>query len=377
MILARMGPAPCPTLCHIQANLQSGMKSCKPQEPHAPTSNMANVDTRGRPLRDLRISVTDRCNFRCKYCMPKETYEEHKFLPRSGILTFEEITQIVDSLSPIGLKKVRLTGGEPLLRRNITELITMLRNGHSELDIALTTNGVLLAKMANALADSGLNRVTISLDSLNENQYKELADVENSATPESVIQAIEIAQAAGLTCKVNTVVQAGVNEDQVVPLIERLGPLGVPIRFIEFMDVGMTNDWNLDKVVTGAKLREMISQKLGPLEKVAPGHKSDVARRWKTPQGWEIGFIESISSPFCGDCSRARLSADGHIFTCLFSNKGHDIKSIIRMEATNDEIAQAIQSIWQARDDAYSEQRGKNTGQASGNDKIEMSFIGG
>lgn len=304
--------------------------------------------------------------------MPREHFDEqHEFLPKEDILRFEEIVRVVQALLPHGLRKVRLTGGEPLLRRDLHELVRQLRDCSQELDIAITTNGLLLKKHLNKLHEAGLSRVTISFDSIDEGIYQAMGDTD--AKPSDVLEAIEQAQHLGLPVKVNTVVKKKVNDGQILALVQTFGPKQIPIRFIEYMDVGTTNDWNLDHVVSGENMRLIIEQGLGPLNARTPIHPSDVARVYATKDGWEIGFIESITNPFCGDCSRARLSANGSIYTCLFSNHGHDVRGILRMGGTKEDIIQAIQSIWQSRDDQYSETRSKHTS----NIKVEMSYIGG
>ena len=304
--------------------------------------------------------------------MPREHFDEnHEFLPKEDILRFEEIVRVVEALLPHGLRKVRLTGGEPLLRRNLSELVRQLRDCSDELDIAITTNGLLLSKHLESLVDAGLSRATISLDALDENTYRLMGDTE--ATPATVLKAIEEAQNMGLPLKINSVIKKDVNENQVINLVRTFGPQGIPIRFIEYMDVGSTNNWNMDQVVSGDSMREVLEQEFGSLQANQPQHASDVARVYSTKDGWKIGFIESITNPFCGDCSRARLSANGSIYTCLFANKGHDVRGILRMDASDDDIARAIQSIWVERKDRYSEERSIQTK----NLKVEMSYIGG
>ncbi len=333
---------------------------------------MVLEDAFRRPLLDLRISVTDRCNMRCRYCMPREHFDEnHEFLPKEDILRFEEIVRIVQALLPHGLRKVRLTGGEPLLRRNLSELVRQLRACSEELDIAITTNGLLLSKHLDALVDAGLSRATISLDALGTDTYQLMGDTE--ATPAVVLKAIGEAQSIGLPLKINTVIKKDVNENQIIDLVRTFGPRGIPIRFIEYMDVGSTNNWNLDQVVSAYSMRKVLEQEFGSLQAKQPQHASDVARVYSTRDGWKIGFIESITNPFCGDCSRARLSANGSIYTCLFANKGHDVRGILRMDASDEDIARAIQSIWVERKDRYSEERSIQTK----NLKVEMSYIGG
>ncbi|RJU92415.1 MAG: GTP 3',8-cyclase MoaA [Candidatus Poseidoniales archaeon] len=335
---------------------------------------MTLVDARNRPLRDLRISVTDRCNFRCTYCMPREHFgPQHSFLPRDELLTYEEMTFVTASLLPLGLEKIRLTGGEPLLRKNITTLIGQLRELDPTLDIALTTNGALLFQHAASLKKAGLNRVTVSIDALDEGTFQSLADT-TSHTPELILKGIEKAIEVGLGVKVNTVVKKGVNDEEILPLAEKFESIGVPLRFIEFMDVGNTNAWQMEDVMSGANIRELLAQRFGTLTPVQGQQASEVAKRYSTSEGYEFGFIESVTSPFCGDCTRARLSANGQIYTCLFATKGHDIKSILRMGGSTQEIGNAIASIWTTRNDRYSEERGA---QRRSDTKVEMSFIGG
>ena len=315
-----------------------------------------------RPLRDLRISLTDRCNMRCRYCMPREHFDSHDFLAKEEILSYEELTTVVESLIPLGLTKVRLTGGEPLLRRDVCSFIEMLPN---ELDLAMTTNGILLERFAADLAAAGLNRVTVSLDALDVETFQAMGDTDE--TPETVLRGIEAARMAGLTVKVNTVVRAGYNEHSVEKVAERFVGTDVVVRYIEFMDVGETNSWNNDEVITGEMMRAMLEN----LQPVKPNHVGEVANRYMRGNQ-EIGFIESVSKPFCGDCNRARISADGSLYTCLFASKGNDLKSLLRMNATKEQIADAVRSIWSLRDDAYSQNRGNKI-----QEKVEMSFIGG
>lgn len=335
---------------------------------------MEALDRRGRPLRDLRISVTDRCNLRCTYCMPREHFgPDHAFLPKADILSFEHIADVVGACKDLGLQKIRITGGEPLLRRDLNVLVSLLRKVHPEADLALTTNGVLLERHADRLLEAGLNRVTVSMDALNPSVYRAMGDVEHG--PETTLQGIEKARAIGLRVKVNCVVRAGVNESELIPLVEYFGPRGIPVRFIEFMDVGATNEWSFDEVVTSASVRRILSDRFGDVSPLEPTAFGEVARRWQTPQGWEIGTIDSISSPFCGDCTRARLAADGSIHTCLFSTEGKPLMPLIKAGATQSEIKAAVRSIWTDRHDAYSEQRGRTTHQPS--ERVEMSYIGG
>ena len=333
---------------------------------------MAIEDAYSRPLLDLRISVTDRCNMRCRYCMPREHFDsDYAFLPKEDILRFEEIVRIVASLIPYGLRKVRLTGGEPLLRRDLHLLIAQLRACSDELDIAMTTNGLLLKQHVKNLHQAGLSRVTISLDALDESIFKSMGDT--NAHPKKVLEGIDAALSIGLPVKVNTVIKKDVNENQIVPMVRAFGPRNIPVRYIEYMDVGTTNDWNLEHVVSAESMRAILESVYGPLKQHQPRHKSDVAKVYSTKEGWKIGFIESITNPFCGDCSRARLSANGSIYTCLFSNQGHDVRGILRMGGGEEDLYNAIASIWNARTDRYSEQRSDHTIQR----KVEMSYIGG
>ena len=333
---------------------------------------MVLKDVFKRPLLDLRISVTDRCNMRCRYCMPREHFDKnHDYLPKSDILSFEEIARVVESLLPAGLRKVRLTGGEPLIRKDLHKLIRQLRDLSPDLDIALTTNAQLLSKSIQDLKQAGLSRVTVSLDAIDVGVYQAMGDT--NSTPEAIIESIDKTLALGIPVKVNTVVQKGVNEHQVVPLILQMGSRNVPIRFIEYMDVGATNSWNLDHVMSGKEMRNIIEEEFGSIQPIKPDHPSDVARTYRTNSGYVIGFIESISNPFCGDCSRARLSANGSIFTCLFATEGFDIRGILRMDASKKDISTAICAIWDQRKDRYSETRSEKTNL----NRIEMSFIGG
>lgn len=328
-------------------------------------------DKLGREIRDLRISVTDRCNFRCTYCMPKSEYENFDFLPKKDILCYEEMVTIVKILIPLGLKKVRITGGEPLLRKDLSKLVSMIRGLSDEIDIAITTNGVLLSKYAKELAEAGLSRVTVSLDAFSDQLFKEMSDSNYSVT--EVLQGVSSALEAGLPVKVNSVIKRGKNESEIITLMEHFGPLGIQVRFIEFMDVGTKNEWMLESVVTGKEMRDTLRQEFGELKPISDNHTGQVSNDWEFESGWNVGFIESISNPFCSDCNRARLSADGKIYTCLFASKGSDIISILRMNATDEEIENAIKSIWQSRDDRYSEIRGTQ----EKSEKVEMSYIGG
>src|SRR2546427_5983113 len=334
---------------------------------------MAPLDTLGRPLHDLRISVTDRCNFRCVYCMPKEVFGKgYQFLPRDQILSFEEIERLVRIFVALGVEKVRLTGGEPTLRRDLEVLVAKLA-AIGELDLTLTTNGSLLAEKARALKDAGLTRVTVSLDSLDDAVFRSMNDVDFPVA--RVLAGIEAAQAVGLApIKINMVTKRGVNEASILPMARYFKGTGITLRFIEFMDVGSTNGWRLDDVVRAREIVATIDQEL-PLEPVLPGYRGEVASRYRYKDGTgEIGVIASVTQPFCADCTRARLSADGSLYTCLFAATGHDLRPLLRRGANDDEIANAIVEVWTERTDRYSELRSSDT---AGLRKIEMSFIGG
>ena len=330
------------------------------------------LDRLGRPFRDLRISVTDRCNFRCRYCMPRERFgEDHTFLPRRAYLSFEEIEKVVIACRPLGLEKVRITGGEPLLRPDLHDLISRLSS--TGVEVALTTNASLLPGQAPRLADAGLDRVTVSLDALDPKIHSQMTD--SSIPVEVVLRGIDAAVEAGLSpVKVNCVVQRGVNETEVAPLVRRFKGTGVTVRFIEYMDVGRTNGWQLGQVVPSADLLGYLQGEF-ELEPVESSSPSDVARRWAHSDGsGEVGFISSVSEPFCGDCVRARLSADGRLHTCLFASGGHDLRAIIHNGVDGDALSEAIAAIWSRRDDRYSEVRSEET---SALPRVEMSYIGG
>ena len=330
-------------------------------------------DGLGRPLQDLRISVTDRCNFRCDYCMPIENYgHNHNFLPKSEILSFEEITIIVESMLKLGLKKVRITGGEPLLRKDICLLISMIRNLDSELDIAMTTNGTLLGKYANKLFQAGLNRVTVSLDAIEADLFRKLSST--NITPEHILSGISSAINAGLPVKVNTVIMKNYNEDQIIPLVRNFHSMNIPIRFIEYMDVGGTNNGNYDQVVTGQEIRDVITEHFGNMSANESDYFGEVSNYWRLKDGYVIGFIESVSNPFCSSCTRARISANGNMYTCLFANKGNNLKSLFELNADKEDIGLAIKAIWEKRTDRYSEIRGKLNHNPM---PVEMHFIGG
>jgi cyclic pyranopterin phosphate synthase len=336
------------------------------------------LDTRRRPMRDLRISVTDRCNFRCTYCMPREIFgSDYVFMAQSSLLSFEEITRIARAAVALGVQKIRLTGGEPLLRKNIEKLIEMLAQLRTPegdpVEITLTTNGTLLARKAQALKAAGLKRVTVSLDALEDDMFERMSDSQVSVA--TVLKGIDEAARAGLApVKVNMVVRKGLNDSQLLPMARHFRHSGHILRFIEYMDVGATNGWKLDEVVTGAQIREIISAEF-PIEPATAGYRGEVAQRWRyTDQAGEIGVITSVSQPFCGDCTRARLSPEGKLFLCLFANKGYDLRALVRGGAADEEIRHRIAGIWAGRDDNYSELRGHETVRQQ---KIEMSYIGG
>jgi cyclic pyranopterin phosphate synthase len=331
-------------------------------------------DQRHRPLRDLRISVTDRCNFRCGYCMPKEVFgRDFQFLPRSELLTFEEIVRLARVFAREGVSKLRITGGEPLLRRELERLVDMLARIPGIEDIALTTNGALLPARARALADAGLGRVTVSLDALDDATFGAMNDV---AFPVArVLEAIDAAAEAGMApVKINMVVRRGVNEQCVLPMAEHFRGSGHILRMIEFMDVGTTNDWVREEVVPAAEIRRRIDA-IWPLRALEPDYPGEVASRFAyVDGGGEIGLIASVTEPFCGGCTRARLSADGKLHTCLFGAAGHDLRALLRDGAGDEEIAARLRTIWNRRTDRYSELRASR---ASPPPRVEMSYIGG
>jgi len=331
------------------------------------------ADTRGRRMHDLRISVTDRCNFRCTYCMPRDVFDaDYRFLPHADLLTFEEITRIARIFVDRGVSKVRLTGGEPLLRRNIERLVEMLA-GIGGLDLTLTTNGALLAKKAQSLADAGLTRVTVSLDSLDDATFRAMNDADFPVA--KVLEGIDAAVAAGLApVKVNMVVQRGTNESSIVPMARHFKGTGHIVRFIEYMDVGTTNGWRMNDVVPAAEIVRMIDAEL-PLAPADPNYTGEVAARWRYQDGeGEIGVIASVTQAFCRDCTRARLSTDGKLYTCLFASDGYDLRGLLRGGFDDRRIDNAIAAVWRQRADRYSEVRTTNTVRAP---KVEMSYIGG
>ena len=331
------------------------------------------MDTRGRALRDLRISVTDRCNFRCVYCMPKNVFDaDFKFLPHAELLTFEEIARLAGIFVDQGVRKIRLTGGEPLMRRNLERLVEMLAK-LGELDLTLTTNGALLAKKARSLVEAGLTRVTVSLDSLDDTTFRAMNDVDFPVA--RVLEGIDAAAAAGLApIKINMVVKRGTNDSSIVPMARRFKGTGHIVRFIEYMDVGATNGWRMDDVVPAAEVVRAIDAEL-PLVNADPNYAGEVSQRWKYRDGGgEIGVIASVTQAFCRDCTRARLSTDGKLYTCLFATAGHDLRALLRGGFDDAQIGNAIATVWKRRADRYSEIRSANKLRLP---KVEMSYIGG
>ena len=358
-----------------------------PAVPHPPLpANGTLLDTRGRPLRDLRISVTDRCNFRCSYCMPKEVFDkDHAYLPHSALLTFEEITRLAGLFVMHGVRKIRLTGGEPLLRKNIEVLITQLAALRTvegaPLDITLTTNGSLLARKARALKAAGLQRVTVSLDGLDDTVFRSMNDVDYPVA--EVLEGIDAARAAGLgPIKVNMVVKRGTNAHEILPMARHFRGTGIVLRFIEFMDVGTTNGWRMDEVLPSAEVVRLIHQEL-PLVQLEPSAPGETAERWGyadatgafDPALGEIGVISSVTQAFCHDCNRARLSTEGKLYLCLFASRGHDLRALLRSGASDETLVSSIAHTWTGRTDRYSELR--NTPAATSAPRVEMSYIGG
>lgn len=347
------------------------------------------VDTRGRPLRDLRISVTDRCNFRCNYCMPKEVFDkDYPYLPHSALLSFEEITRLASLFLAHGVRKIRLTGGEPLLRKNIEELIAQLAqlrtvDGKAP-DLTLTTNGSLLARKARSLKEAGLNRVTVSLDGLDDAVFRRMNDVDFPVA--DVLAGIDAAVAAGLgPVKVNMVVKRGTNDHEILPMARHFRGTGTTLRFIEYMDVGATNGWRMDEVLPSAELIERLRAEL-PLVPLEPSSPGETAERWgyadasgqHDPALGEVGVISSVTQAFCHDCNRARLSTEGKLYLCLFASQGYDLRSLLRGGASDAAIAAAIAPIWQQRTDRYSELRSTlPADNTQGARRVEMSYIGG
>lgn len=343
------------------------------------------IDQRGRPLRDLRISVIDQCNFRCGYCMPKEVFhKDYVFLSRDELLSFEEIIRLARVFVGLGVEKLRITGGEPLLRKGLEDLIKELSrlrtHANQPVEIALTTNGVLLAQKAKALRDAGLDRITVSLDALDHALFRQMSGIEGSS-PSTVLEGIDAAQAVGLRVKVNMVVQKGVNEGEILPMARLFRDLGHTVRFIEFMDVGNSNDWSQDQVVPSSAVVAQIHEHF-PVSAVGRATPNEVSERWRyNDRPVEIGVISSVTKPFCGQCSRARISSEGLLYTCLFASSGFDLREAVRTEPNDQILARIIHGIWTQREDRYSELREslmtqkKNRPQTRA--KIEMSYIGG
>ena len=332
------------------------------------------VDTLGRPFRDLRVSVTDRCNFRCAYCMPRDVYDrDHVFLPRDEILTFEEIERLVGLFAGLGVEKIRLTGGEPLIRHGVADLVERISAINGIRDVAMTTNGSTLARHAQALADAGLDRITVSLDAVDDNRFRHAADVDFPIA--RVLEGIDAAKNAGLApVKINTVVRRGLNDDALLDIAGRFRGTGHIVRFIEYMDVGSSNGWEMGQVVGAEEILATIDA-TWPLDPVEPNYVGEVVNRWRYRDGaGEIGVIASVTNPFCGECTRLRLSADGSIYTCLFAHAGTDLRDALRSGATDDDLVAIVSGVWESRTDQYSEER---SGVSIGLPKVEMSYIGG
>jgi len=354
--------------------IQPGPSSASQTVPGTPYSTEGPLkDRRDRAVQDLRISVTDRCNFRCIYCMPRSVFgADYPFLPRKELLSFEEITRVARRFAARGVRKIRITGGEPLLRKHVENLIEMLAQ-IPDIELTLTTNGVLLPKMARTLKDAGLDRVTISLDAIDDPTFRLMNDADFPVA--AVLEGIAAAKDAGLgPIKVNMVVKRGVNDQGILDMARHFRGSGHILRFIEFMDVGSSNGWKLDSVVPSREIIERIDQ-VFPLEQVDPNYTGEVAERWRYRDGaGEIGVISSVTQAFCSTCSRIRLSTEGKLYTCLFAQTGHDLREMLRAGVSDDELDQTIAGVWHNREDRYSEIRTANT---AGLRKIEMSYIGG
>jgi cyclic pyranopterin phosphate synthase len=333
------------------------------------------IDTLQRPLRDLRISVTDRCNFRCRYCMPEEVFgPDYKFLSKDQLLSFEEITRLANIFVSLGVEKIRLTGGEPLLRRDLPKLIHMLNAIEGVCEVTLTTNGSLLVKHAEELKDAGLRRINVSLDSLDDTIFGQMNGGRSNV--KTILEGIDAAAAVGIKVKVNMVVQKGINDQDIVPMARHFRGTGHILRFIEFMDVGNSNGWNLQQVVSKQEIIEFIHAEM-PLEPIQASYLGEVASRYRYKGTTEeIGIISSVTESFCSTCTRARLSSNGHLYTCLFADQGTDLRSLIHSGVSDGEIKQAVESVWSSRSDRYSDERLNNT-KISNRTKIEMSYIGG
>ena len=365
------------------ANARNGAVAV-PQRLEQPSGSVA--DRLGRPLHDLRISITDRCNFRCVYCMPKDVFDkDHVYLPHTALLSFEEITRLARLFVEHGVEKIRLTGGEPLLRKHIERLVGMLAAlrtpSGKPLDLTLTTNGSLLAKKAQSRKDAGLNRVTVSLDSLDDATFRRMNDVDFAVA--DVLHGIDVAHQVGLgPIKVNMVVKAGMNEQEIVPMARHFKGTPYILRFIEYMDVGASNGWDLREVIPSAEVARRIGAHM-PLQPIDPNYTGETAARWRyLDGGGEIGLISSVTQAFCSECSRARLSTEGKLYTCLFASGGHDLRALLRDGRSDAEISSAVAQLWRGRGDRYSELRSSQTvlGGAAlepGKKKVEMSYIGG
>jgi cyclic pyranopterin phosphate synthase len=345
----------------------------------APTGLLS--DQLARPLHDLRISVTDRCNFRCVYCMPKAVFDnDYQYLPHTSLLSFEEITRLAKTFIAHGVEKIRLTGGEPLLRKNIEKLVAMLaelKTVHGKpLDLTLTTNASLLARKAQSLKDAGLQRITVSLDALDNATFQRMNDVDFAVG--DVLNGIDVAHQAGLgPIKINMVVKGGMNDQEILPMARHFKNTPYILRFIEYMDVGASNGWKMDEVVPSAEVVRRIHAEM-PLEPVAANYTGETAARWRYADGsGEIGLISSVSQAFCSDCSRARLSTEGKLYTCLFATSGHDLRALLRDGRSDEEIGSVVAQLWRARGDRYSELRTSQTDGLQRANKVEMSYIGG
>ena len=367
-------------IIHIANHSPSAASVALPTALEAPSGVL--LDMRSRPLQDLRISLTDRCNFRCVYCMPREIFDkDHPFLPRTSLLSFEEILRITQIFVAHGVNKIRLTGGEPLLRKHIEKLIEQLAklktpDGQS-LDLTLTTNGSLLAKKAQALKDAGLTRVTVSLDSMDDATFKRMNDADFPVS--DVLEGLEVAHAVGLdSIKINMVVKGGLNDQEIIPMARYFKNTPFVLRFIEYMDVGASNGWQMKEVIPSAEVVRRISAEM-PLQQIPPNNPSDTAERWRYTDGsGEIGLISSVTKAFCHSCVRARISTEGVLYNCLFANSGNDLRALLRGGKSDQEISSVIAHIWRARDDHYSEIRSAQTENTTpSTKKIEMSYIGG
>ena len=372
-----------PIVNQLSATLTANLKIDASRQPFPATGLL--TDTLARPLRDLRISVTDRCNFRCSYCMPSEVFnKDYAYLPQTALLSFEEIARLASVFVAHGVEKIRITGGEPLLRKNLEVLIEMLAKmttaGGKPLDITLTTNASLLAKKAQSLKDAGLQRVTVSLDAMDDAVFRRMNDVDFPVA--DVLRGIEVANKVGLLpIKINMVVKRGTNEQEILPMAKHFRHTGNVLRFIEYMDVGATNGWRMDEVLPSAEVLERINSEFA-LTAIDANYLGETAERWRYADGGgEIGVISSVTKAFCGDCNRARLSTEGKLFLCLFANQGHDLRALLRNDFNDEQIASAVGHIWHNRSDQYSELRAALPPDQSlpgdSSKRVEMSYIGG